>query len=210
MNARRPCGTWVLYRRPLLLGPASRKMLRPGTAPACHRPPPAATTPRVQGGGGTMEAVGLCWSHPGANLPAAQRRLWQSGGHGSRAKQSLHRPSLLCSRHDFREAARYREVEWEDGNEQEEGGDLGSNGTLLASRVVQGVSEPLTSCGWNLRVFPEDAWGCQCPFVLCLPPQGCLQIGVRARRRQWHPTPVLLPGDCHGQRSLVGCSPWGP
>ena len=27
--------------------------------------------------------------------------------------------------------------------------------------------------------------------------------------RQWHPTPVLLPGKSHGQRSLVGCSPWG-
>ena len=29
------------------------------------------------------------------------------------------------------------------------------------------------------------------------------------RRRQWHPTQVLLPGKFHGQRSLVGCSPWG-
>ena len=28
-------------------------------------------------------------------------------------------------------------------------------------------------------------------------------------RRQWHPTPVLLPGKSHGQRSLVGYSPWG-
>ena len=27
-------------------------------------------------------------------------------------------------------------------------------------------------------------------------------------RRRWHPTPVLLPGKSHGQRSLVGCSPW--
>jgi len=27
--------------------------------------------------------------------------------------------------------------------------------------------------------------------------------------RQWQPTPVLLPGKSHGQRSLVGCSPWG-
>ena len=27
--------------------------------------------------------------------------------------------------------------------------------------------------------------------------------------RQWHPTPVLLPGKSLGQRSLVGCSPWG-
>ena len=29
------------------------------------------------------------------------------------------------------------------------------------------------------------------------------------RRRQWHPTPVLLPGKSCGWRSLVGCSPWG-
>ena len=29
------------------------------------------------------------------------------------------------------------------------------------------------------------------------------------RRRQWHPTPVLLPGKSHGRRSLVGCSPPG-
>ena len=28
------------------------------------------------------------------------------------------------------------------------------------------------------------------------------------RRRQWHPTPVLLPGKYHGWRSLVGYSPW--
>ena len=28
-------------------------------------------------------------------------------------------------------------------------------------------------------------------------------------RRQWPPTPVLLPGRSHGRRSLVGCSPWG-
>ena len=27
-------------------------------------------------------------------------------------------------------------------------------------------------------------------------------------RRQWHPTPVFLPGEFHGQRSLVGYSPW--
>ena len=28
-------------------------------------------------------------------------------------------------------------------------------------------------------------------------------------RRKWHPTPVFLPGDSHGQRSLAGYSPWG-
>ena len=29
------------------------------------------------------------------------------------------------------------------------------------------------------------------------------------RRRQWHPTPVLLLGKSHGRRSLEGRSPWG-
>ena len=28
-------------------------------------------------------------------------------------------------------------------------------------------------------------------------------------RRQWHPTPVVLPGKSHGRWSLVGCNPWG-
>ena len=28
-------------------------------------------------------------------------------------------------------------------------------------------------------------------------------------RRKWQPTPVLLPGKFHGQRSLVSYSPWG-
>ena len=37
-----------------------------------------------------------------------------------------------------------------------------------------------------------------------------LDHGARiCRRRQWHPTPGLLPGKPHGRRSLVGCSPWG-
>ena len=28
-------------------------------------------------------------------------------------------------------------------------------------------------------------------------------------RRKWQPTPVFLPGEFHGQRSLVGYTPWG-
>ena len=35
------------------------------------------------------------------------------------------------------------------------------NGTPLASRVVHGVSGPLSNCVWNLQVFPDDARGCQ-------------------------------------------------
>ena len=33
---------------------------------------------------------------------------------------------------------------------------------------------------------------------------------ILASSERWrHPTPVLLPGKSHGQRSLEGCSPWG-
>ena len=32
---------------------------------------------------------------------------------------------------------------------------------------------------------------------------------VTKHRRQWQPTPVLLPGKSHGRGSLVGCGPWG-
>ena len=35
--------------------------------------------------------------------------------------------------------------------------------------------------------------------------QGC----EVSRRRKWQTTPVFLPGKSHGQRSLVGYSPWG-
>ena len=40
---------------------------------------------------------------------------------------------------------------------------------------------------------------------------GCAKLDFycrTSRRRQWHPTPVVLPGKSHGWRSLVGCSPW--
>ena len=86
--------------------------------------------------------------------------------------------------------------------------------------------ELLTSCGaWTSH------WGgfCCCgAWVLgCMSFSSCgtwapwwQLLGSRAQahwlwptslvqRRQWHPTPVLLPGKSHGRRSLVGCSPWG-
>ena len=33
-------------------------------------------------------------------------------------------------------------------------------------------------------------------------------VGKIPWRRKWQPTPVSLPGEFHGQRSLVGSSPW--
>ena len=40
-------------------------------------------------------------------------------------------------------------------------------------------------------------------------PSVCIGGGSVPRRRQWHPTPVLLPGKSHGRRSLVDCPLWG-
>ena len=34
-------------------------------------------------------------------------------------------------------------------------------------------------------------------------------VGKILWRRKWQPTPVFLPGESHGQRSLVGYSRWG-
>ena len=34
-------------------------------------------------------------------------------------------------------------------------------------------------------------------------------VGKMPWSRKWQITPVFLPGKFHGQRSLVGCSPWG-
>ena len=48
--------------------------------------------------------------------------------------------------------------------------------------------------------------------IISLSPQNYVyrgEVESTGRRRQWKPTPVFLPGKSHGQRSLVGCSPWG-
>ena len=57
--------------------------------------------------------------------------------------------------------------------------------------------------GKLVRILENTKWKLHC--LDCL-----LKRTSRVRRRrQWHPTPVLLPGKSHGRRSLVGCSPWG-
>ena len=42
----------------------------------------------------------------------------------------------------------------------------------------------------------------------CSSPGFCPWIGKIPWRREWLPTPVFLPGEFHGQRSLAGYSPW--
>ena len=46
---------------------------------------------------------------------------------------------------------------------------------------------------------------------VCMPSSGIAGSYGNFQRRQWQPSPVILPGKSHGrgQRSLVGCHPWG-
>ena len=55
--------------------------------------------------------------------------------------------------------------------------------------------------GWWLS-GKESA--CQCPIS-----RFCPWVGKIPWRRKWQPTPISFSGKSHGQRSLVGYSPWG-
>ena len=74
----------------------------------------------------------------------------------------------------------------------------------------------------SLIQFSADGWGCVSFPVVWPEAKNLIQVFIEIHvilifyiilflywRRQWQPTPVLLPGKSHGRRSLVGCSPWG-
>ena len=59
--------------------------------------------------------------------------------------------------------------------------------------------------------LPRLPWGLRRESVClqCRRPGFNPWVGKIPSRRKWHPTPVLLPGKSHGQRSLGGYSPQG-
>ena len=48
-----------------------------------------------------------------------------------------------------------------------------------------------------------------CLFLAQHSPYQIKVICASIRRRRWHPTPALLPGESQGRGSLVGCRLWG-
>ena len=73
-----------------------------------------------------------------------------------------------------------------------------STGVSASASVLPMNIQDWFPLGWTARISLQSKGS----SVLGI--YGCL-----GWRRQWHPTPVLLPGKSHGRRSLVGCSPWG-
>ena len=65
----------------------------------------------------------------------------------------------------------------------------------------------------NLRSHPlhgHPKWlNCKEPSCQCSWYGFNLWVGKIPWRRKWQPTPVFLPGESHGQKSLAGYSPWG-
>ena len=61
-----------------------------------------------------------------------------------------------------------------------------------------------------MQGFPGGASGKE-PARQCKRPKSCGLIPgpEDPQRRAWQLAPVFLPGESHGQRSLVGYSPWG-
>ena len=62
---------------------------------------------------------------------------------------------------------------------------------------------------FQLWFFGHGACGILVPGPasnLCPPALELWSLNHCTRRRQWHPTPILLPGKSHGWRSLVGSS----
>ena len=77
--------------------------------------------------------------------------------------------------------------------------------------IHPGGFEVVTHCGFDLH-FPNEMLVAQMVkhLLAMLETQVNPWAGKIPCRRKWQSTPLLLPGKCHGRRSLVGCSPWGP
>ena len=72
----------------------------------------------------------------------------------------------------------------------------------------------LLATPWTVRGpwdFPGKSTGvgCHCFLQQCRWPGFNSWVRKIPWRREWLPTPVFLLEEFHGQRSLVGCSPWG-
>ena len=78
-------------------------------------------------------------------------------------------------------------------------------GWRLSTRA-QSVHVWIGTCKWGVKDRVEVGMGVQTAYS---GGRGLGAVTAEGRRRQWHPTPVLLPGKSHGWRSLVGCSPRG-
>ena len=87
---------------------------------------------------------------------------------------------------------------------------------LLITKTNSSMMFKGTAHKWvfqKVRIILEDTYQvwlpCERIHLQCGRPGFNSWVGRILWRRAWQQTPVLLPGESHGQRSLVGYSPWG-
>ena len=98
------------------------------------------------------------------------------------------------------------------------------SGSYIAMTIIRGDYPPSSSVVLRLKPskalitlylhvggFPDGASGKEptCQFRRHKRYEFYPWIGKIPWRRAWQPIPVFLAGESHGQRSLVGYSPWG-
>ena len=82
---------------------------------------------------------------------------------------------------------------------------MATHSSVLAWRIP-GTGEPVgLSSMWSHRVGHNWSDLAAAAAAAAFSPW----VGKIPWRREWQPTPVFLPEEFHGQRSLAGCSSWG-
>ena len=89
--------------------------------------------------------------------------------------------------------------------------DLAAAAAAAESNCGEGNGTPLSTLAWKIP-WMEDPGRLQSMGSLRVGHDWATSLSLFTFmhwRRKWHPTPVLLPGESQGQRSLVGCRLWG-
>ena len=76
---------------------------------------------------------------------------------------------------------------------------------MVSSTALKQAQRGLATC----QDFPVGSDGKE-SVCQCRKPGFDPWVGKISWKKKWQPTPVFLPGEFHGQRSLAGYSPWGP
>ena len=84
---------------------------------------------------------------------------------------------------------------------------LFGNYVINSYNVVYTVVSTLSSI-ISFDLPPNSRWSPKEPTSQCRRHGFDPWVGKIPWRRAWQLTPVFLPGESPGQRSLVGCSPW--
>ena len=84
---------------------------------------------------------------------------------------------------------------------------------MVQSLQVRVISDNMHMCLYYWKINHPKTWGSLvAQIVKNMPAMLETQVQSLVRkirwRREWQPTPVFLPGEVHGQRSLASYSPW--